>query len=294
MNKPLHCKSFSEYELLDCGNQYKLERFGEFVLSRPEPQAIWSISQSEEEWMNNTHVHFNRDNSNPEKGNWSKKRPMPDQWKVNYHYKSMRLIFRLGTTSFKHIGLFPEQAENWNFIFDQVSVLKSQKLEVKVLNMFAYTGGASLAAKAAGADVVHVDSVKQVVTWSKENMELSGLEGIRWVVEDAMKFVKREQKRGSIYQGIILDPPAYGRGPDGEKWVIEDDLNEMLKICSQLLDKTGFLVLNLYSMGYSPIIAQTLVKSHFGNDIKIDFGEMYFEDKFNKQMPLGIYARFCR
>lgn len=294
MNIPLHCKSFSDYELLDSGNQYKLERFGEFVLSRPEPQAIWSISQSEEEWMNNTHVHFNRDNSNPEKGNWTKKKPMPDQWKVSYHYKSMKLIFRLGTTSFKHIGLFPEQAENWNFIFDQVSVLKTKKQEVKVLNMFAYTGGASLAAKAAGADVVHVDSVKQVVTWSKENMELSGLEGIRWVVEDAMKFVKREQKRGSTYQGIILDPPAYGRGPDGEKWVIEDDLDEMLKVCSQLLDKTGFLVLNLYSMGYSPIIAQTLVKSHFGKEIRIDFGEMYFEDKFSKQMPLGIYARFSR
>ncbi|MFN0049895.1 MAG: class I SAM-dependent methyltransferase [Cytophagales bacterium] len=293
MNIPLKCRAFAEYELIDCGNNYKMERFGDYILSRPEPQAIWSISQKEDQWMQGVHIHFERDKVNPEKGNWLKKKQMPDQWKVNHEYKNMKLVFRLGTTSFKHIGIFPEQAENWNYIFDKVNELKKDKFEVKVLNLFAYTGGASLAAKAAGADVVHVDSVKQVVTWSKENMELSGLDGIRWVVEDAMKFVKREQKRGSLYQGIILDPPAYGRGPDGEKWVIEDDLDEMLEICSHLLDnKNGFLILNLYSMGYSPIIAQTLVKSHFGHEINLEFGEMYFEDKYKKQMPLGIYARF--
>jgi len=295
MNIPLHCKAFADYELLDCGNQYKLERFGDFILSRPEPQAIWSVSQSEEEWMNKAHIHFERDKTSPEKGLWSKKKPMPDQWKVKYQYKKMKLVFRLGTTSFKHIGLFPEQAENWNYIYDAISELKCKSSDVKILNLFAYTGGASLAAKAAGADVVHVDSVKQVVTWSKENMELSGLDGIRWVVEDAMKFVKREEKRGSIYQGIILDPPAYGRGPDGEKWVIEDHLDEMLAICNRLLNKTnGFLILNLYSMGYSPIIAHTLVKANFGAEVNLEFGEMYFEDKFHKQMPLGIYVRFKR
>lgn len=294
MNIPLHCNAFADYELLDCGAQYKLERFGDYVLSRPEPQAIWSVSQSEDEWMKKTHIHFERDKASPEKGLWSKKKPMPDQWKVNHLYKNMNLVFRLGTTSFKHIGLFPEQAENWNYIFDNVIALKSRLQQVKVLNLFAYTGGASLAAKAAGADVVHVDSVKQVVSWSKENMELSGLAGIRWVVEDALKFVKREEKRGSIYQGIILDPPAYGRGPDGEKWVIDQHLDEMLGHCNRLLDNTnGFLILNLYSMGYSPIIAQTLVKMHFPNAANLAFGEMYFEDTFKKQMPLGIYVRFA-
>ena len=138
------------------------------------------------------------------------------------------------------------------------------KSQFRVLNLFAYTGGASLAAKAAGADVVHVDSVKQVINWSVENMEASKLEGIRWVVEDAMKFVRREVKRGKTYDGIILDPPAYGRGPEGEKWVLEDQINELIMYCSQLLEiSKSFFVLNLYSMGFSPLIAENLIKCHF-------------------------------
>lgn len=294
MNIPLKCQSFKDYELIDSGNQYKLERFGEFILSRPEPQAIWAASQSPEFWNKMSHIHFDRDKTNPEKGNWTKKKPMTDQWKIRHIYKDMKLVFRLGTTAFKHIGIFPEQAENWNYIYDQITSLKQTKDEVKILNLFAYTGGASLAAKSAGADVTHVDSVKQVISWAKENMELSGLNGIRWVVEDAMKFVIREQKRGNVYQGIILDPPAYGRGPDGEKWIIESDLNEILKICSKLLDSTGFLILNLYSMGYSPVIANTLITSNFGKNFTIEFGEMYFEDTFKKCLPLGIYCRFSK
>ena len=158
----------------------------------------------------------------------------------------MSLKFRMGLTSFKHVGLFPEQAENWEFIFREVRRLGAG---ARVLNLFAYTGGASLAARAAGADVTHVDSVKPVVSWARENMEASGMDGIRWIVEDALKFVRREARRGRRYDGIVLDPPAYGRGAAGETWVLEEHINEMLSLCGELLSARGsFLVLNLYSM----------------------------------------------
>ena len=178
---------------------------------------------------------------------------MPEQWRIDYRYRGMSLRMRLGLTSFKHVGVFPEQGENWNFIYDSVAELKARLgREPRVLNLFAYTGGASLAARSAGAEVTHVDSVRQVVTWARENMEASGLDGIRWVVEDAMKFVRREVRRGRSYDGIILDPPAYGRGPEGEKWVLGQDIGPMLECCTRLLSATdGFLVLNLYSMGFS-------------------------------------------
>ena len=198
---------------------------------------------------------------------------------------------RLGLTSFKHVGIFPEQAANWNFIYDCCKDIK----DAKVLNLFAYTGGATLAAKAAGADVTHVDSVKQVVTWSRENMESSGLEGIRWIVEDALKFVQREVRRGNRYNGIILDPPAYGRGANGEKWVLEENITQMLECCAELLEKNNaFLVLNLYSMGLSSTLARTAVRQCFGAPKVEECGELYFEDKAEKQLPLGTYYRFKR
>jgi 23S rRNA (cytosine1962-C5)-methyltransferase len=198
---------------------------------------------------------------------------------------------RLGFTSFKHVGIFPEQSENWDFMVDSISEMKVDKPQV--LNLFAYTGGASVIAKAAGADVTHVDSVKQVITWSKENMEASGLDNIRWIVEDALKFVKREVKRGKKYQGIVLDPPAYGRGADGEKWILEDNLNEMLKCCKELLDeKQGFLILNLYSMGFSALIAETLINQIFKNSFsEKQMGELFLLDKFEKKLPLGVFWR---
>lgn len=292
MNTPIECSSFSQYKLIDSGNRYKLEQFGDYTLSRPEPQALWSPSLNDAQWKKMAHTHFERDKNNPEKGIWQKLKPMPDRWKMTHQHQGMQLQFRLGMTSFKHIGLFPEQAENWNYIYDMISHIKSKEITPKVLNLFAYTGGASLAAKAAGADVVHVDSVKQVVTWANENMQLSSLDGIRWVVEDAMKFVKREQKRGSKYNGIILDPPAYGRGPDGEKWVLEENIDELLSICRQIASENHFfIILNLYSMGYSPIIAGTLLETHFKHLKNIQYGEMYFTDEHKKKMPLGIYAR---
>ena len=165
----------------------------------------------------------------------------------------------------------------------------------EVLNLFAYTGGATLAARAAGAEVTHVDSVRQVVTWSRENMELSGLEGVRWIVEDALKFVRREVRRGSLYRGIILDPPAYGRGAGGERWILEDNIGEMLECCAQLLEPRGaFLVLNLYSMGLSSTLARTAVRQAFGAPREEQWGELCFTDRAGKQLPLGTYYRFTR
>ena len=164
-----------------------------------------------------------------------------------------------------------------------------------MLNLFAYTGGATLAARAAGADVTHVDSVKQVVTWSRENMEQSALEGVRWIVEDALKFARREVRRGNCYDGIILDPPAYGRGANGEKWVLEENIGEMLECCAALLNKEhGFLVLNLYSMGLSALLARTALRQAFGETGKEEFGELYFTDRSGKELPLGTFCRFYR
>lgn len=198
---------------------------------------------------------------------------------------------RLGLTSFRHIGVFPEQGDNWDFIYDRVKQMNSPK--PKVLNLFAYTGGASLAACAAGAEVVHVDSVKPVITWARENMELSRLDGIRWIVEDALKFVKREARRGSRYNGIILDPPAYGRGADGEKWVLEENINEMISTCSNLLDPgENFLIMSLYSMGFSSLIGENLIRSAFGSRETLESGELYLNDAFGKKLPLGTIVRF--
>ena len=229
---------------------------------------------------------------------------MKEQWTIGYEYLGMMLKFRLGLTSFGHIGVFPEQAVNWDFIYDVVRKIKTDQGSssenritkengLRVLNLFAYTGGSSLAARAAGADVVHVDSVKAVVSWAKEIMELSGLSDIRWVIEDALKFAKREVRRGNRYDGIILDPPAYGRGPEGEKWFLQDSINEMIGCCKNLLtDKNSFFVLSLYSMGFSALVADSLVNSHFGHIADKEKGELYFSDQGGRKLPLGTVVRF--
>ena len=306
--------NWKDYELIDSGNLEKLERFGKYVLSRPEPQAVWEKSLSESEWERMFHAKYKRakgidpsGQENSEKGDWKLKQGMAEQWLIHYDYKGMRLKLRLGLTAFGHIGVFPEQAENWNYIYDsirQIMVPPSSPAKkereppasgIRVLNLFAYTGGASLAAKAAGADVVHVDSVKAVVSWAKELMEASGLKDIRWVVEDALKFVRREVKRGNHYDGIILDPPAYGRGPDGEKWFLQESINEMIKFCSQLLQQeSSFFVLSLYSMGFSALIADSLTGTHFGEVKQKEFGELYFPDHGGRNLPLGTVLRFRR
>ena len=288
---------FRDYELIDTGNFEKLERFGRYVTRRPEPQAIWRPSLAEEEWRRLSDASFLRDARSDERGEWRLREGMPSRWTVEYRYRGMRLRMRLGLTSFKHVGIFPEQAANWDFIYDNCLALAGDgRTEApRVLNLFAYTGGATLAARAAGAGVTHVDSVKQVVTWARENMEQSGLEGVRWIVEDALKFVQREVRRGNRYDGIILDPPAYGRGANGEKWVLEEGIGEMLACCAQLLEPgRAFLVLNLYSMGLSSTLARTAVRQAFGAPRTEQWGELCFTDRGGKELPLGTYYRFTR
>lgn len=286
---------FGDYELLDTGDFEKLERFGRYVTRRPEPQAIWHKSLSEAEWQRLSDASFVRDARSEERGEWRLKPQMPDRWTVGYRYGGMSLRMRLALTSFKHVGIFPEQAANWNFIYDACRALGGER-PARVLNLFAYTGGATLAARAAGAEVTHVDSVKQVVTWARENMEHSSLEGVRWIVEDALKFVQREVRRGNRYDGIILDPPAYGRGANGEKWVLEEHIGQMLACCAELLEpKRAFLVLNLYSMGLSSTLARTAVRQAFGVPSGVEqWGELTFTDKGGKELPLGTYYRFMR
>ena len=222
---------------------------------------------------------------------------MPDQWDIRYPLSttgksSASIVFRLGLTSFKHVGIFPEQAVNW----DKIYTFLSHKPKAKFLNLFAYTGGASLAARAAGADVTHVDSIKQVVTWANENMQKSSLDNIRWLVDDALKFVKKELRRGNHYQGIILDPPAFGHGPNGEKWKLEDNIAEMMQSVLQLLDpKEHLLILNAYSLGFSALVPQNLLQgfaTRHGSELAI--GELYLPSKSGIQLPLGVWGSLLK
>lgn len=302
---------WKDYQLIDCGNFEKLERFGKIVMARPEPKAIWDKSLSEDEWNRLMHTRFAPGAGfgkagKEDSGTWKRVKRMDDQWFINYggygaEGPSFRL--RLGLTSFKHVGVFPEQAPNWEYIYSHTKALvEKAKAEgrptPKVLNLFAYTGAASLAAKAAGADVTHLDSVRQVVTWAKGNMENSGLDNIRWVVEDALKFARREAKRGNVYQGIILDPPAYGHGPDGEKWKLDECLNDMLKCVSAILSPTdSFMVLNLYSNGFSAVLGETVVRQNFCLKTgfkEIQSGELVLTDSYGKRLPLSIVVRLSR
>lgn len=281
-----------DYELLDCGGFEKLERFGTHILRRPEPQAVWKKSRNEQEWERLAHASFFRKKGDAEAGTWEIKPGVKDRWWVKYQHGKLKFTMRLGLTSFKHVGIFPEQADNWDFIYSQLSSVEHEI--PRVLNLFAYTGGASLAARAAGAETTHVDSVKQVITWSRENMEASQLNDIRWVVEDAFKFVQREVKRGKTYHGIIMDPPAYGRGPDGEKWLLDKQIDELMGLCAQLLEpKNAFLITNLYSMGFSPVITETLIHSHFKNPA-YHSAELILKDSHGKMLPLGTVLRLVR
>ncbi|MEY3644856.1 MAG: hypothetical protein RLZZ207_1551 [Bacteroidota bacterium] len=283
---------WTDYELIDTGGFEKLERFGKFILSRPEPQAIWDKSLPDTDWKKLAHAHFAKEKNNPEKGQWQQLKAMPDHWQLPYeNAEGLRMILNLSQTSFKHIGVFPEQAVNWDYLYRKLKAFPTPK--PKVLNLFGYTGAASVAARAANAEVSHLDSVKQVVTWTKHNMESSGLDGIRWIVDDAMKFIKREARRGNVYQAIVLDPPAYGRGPEGEKWILEEQINEMLKTCKEILDpKDHLLLLNMYSLSFSSLIAANLVQSNFGAVKHAEQGELYLQETQGKKLPLGIFYRF--
>lgn len=304
-------QKWSDYELIDSGEFEKLERFGKYFIIRPEPKALWSRQLSEREWMTMAHTRFTTGagfgkSGKEDSGTWHQLKKMPEQWIISYKKGGLDFNLRLGLTAFKHVGVFPEQAPNWDYIYKEtLDIAKKNKAAgmapPKVLNLFAYTGAASLAAKCAGADVTHLDSVRQVVTWARTNMELSNLDNVRWVIEDALKFVIREAKRGNRYQGIIMDPPAYGHGPEGEKWKLDELLYDMMCEISRIMAfKDSYLVLNLYSNGYSALLSETLVKSAFGLNLQKDsvaeikYGELFLEDRFKRALPLSVFTRLRR
>lgn len=275
---------WTEYELLDCGLGRKLERFGSIVLIRPEPVAIWTPKWSEAEWLKRAHAECEQLSNN--KAHWKHHKPFNHQWLVSYPLGGRSLKFNLQLTRFKHVGLFPEHFVNWQYTYDAV---KKCGPNAKVLNLFAYTGGASLAAKMAGADVVHVDSIKQVISWAKSNMVASGLKDIRWVVEDALKFVGREHKRGKKYNGIILDPPAFGLGAKGERWKLEDSINELMTKIDGLLDpKQHFVILNTYSPGFTPLVVENILKANLRRSSQIHAKELYLQSETGFKMPTGV------
>ena len=288
--------SWKDYELIDAGDFEKLERFGKYTLIRPEPQAIWKKVLSNEDWKKLAHAKFVREQkdkfrfTDDVKGGWSKGRDMPDSWEVNYQYDDLNLTLRLALTSFGHVGIFPEQGANWNFIYDTIRQWDTPK--PKVLNLFAYTGAASVVARAAGAEVVHCDASRPGLNWANQNMVLNRLSDIRWVYEDAFKFVRREVKRGNRYHGIIMDPPPYGRGPEGEKWTLQEQLDELMHMCSQLLEKTScFLILSMYAAGLSATIGVNVARTYLDLN-RIEAGELYLKSKNDRDLPMGTFLRY--
>ncbi len=247
-------ENFNDYELIDADNGERLERWGDIILIRPDPQIIWNEGHRDERW-NNAHAIYHRSNSGG--GYWETLKRVPDVWSINYG----DLTFRLKPMGFKHTGLFPEQAINWSLA---QKLIKESNREVSVLNLFAYTGGATVACLKAGAKVTHVDASKGMVSWAKENAVASGIadKPVRWLVDDCMKFVKREIRRGNKYDAIIMDPPSYGRGPNGEVWKLEQQLSELLTDVGKILsDDPLFFFLNSYTGGLSPTILNYMVKS---------------------------------
>jgi 23S rRNA (cytosine1962-C5)-methyltransferase len=285
-----------DYELIDCGDGYKVERFGKYVLARPEPQALWHLSKPLEYWAQHADAFFERKKgeiiSNKEdSGSWTKKDAMPNSWTMSCgQFGKTDLKAKLSLTSFKHVGIFPEQFPNWQFIFENIS---QNDYAFPMLNLFAYTGMASLAGAAAGSQVVHVDSVKQVINWSNENRMLSNIApSISWIVEDALKYIKREINRNKKYSAIILDPPAYGRGANGEKWILEKELFDLLLLCKKLLDdKNSFLIINLYSMNISPVLLENILREAGLWSDKSYVFEQTIPYQKDRKLPFGICGR---
>ena len=242
-----YTKDWKDYELLDCSEGERLERWGKVILIRPDPQIIWSTPKDHPMWK---HADARYVRSSQGGGHWEYRRELPEFWKINYK----DLTFKISPTGFKHTGLFPEQAVNWDMMREKIKAAKAEGREVRVLNLFAYTGGATVAAASAGASVCHVDAAKGMVHWARENAELSSLneKPIRWIVDDCKKFVEREIRRGSKYDAVILDPPSYGRGPGGEVWKLEEHVFELVSLVSEVLTEDPlFVLLNSYTTGLS-------------------------------------------
>lgn len=255
---------WNDYEVIDCSKGEKLERWGDYLLVRPDPQVIWDTPKKEKGWRKmNGHYH----RSSKGGGEWEFFQ-LPKEWTIQYSLPiNKKLTFHLKPFSFKHTGLFPEQAANWNWFSQLIADAVSKGRQVKVLNLFAYTGGATLAAAAAGASVTHVDASKGMVTWAKENAISSDLKDapIRWLVDDCVKFVEREIRRGNHYDAIIMDPPSYGRGPKGEIWKIEESVYPLIQLCSQILtDNPLFFLINSYTTGLQPAVLSYMISTVLG------------------------------
>ena len=281
---------WKDYELIDAGNGEKLENWNGVILRRPDPQAIWPVENIDEIWKNPDGFYHR---SHKGGGSWDFKRKLKDFWCVNYK----DLTFKVSPTNFKHTGLFPEQAANWDFAIEKI---KKANRPIKVLNLFAYTGGATMACSYAGAtEVVHVDAAKGMVEWAKENMKLSKLENnkIRFIVDDCIKFVERQIRRGNKYDVIIMDPPSYGRGPNGEKWKFEENIYNLINLCIKVLsDKPLFFLINSYTTGISSSVLENILKLKlvplYPAGI-VDSGEIGLPiTKNNMVLPCGIYGRW--
>jgi 23S rRNA (cytosine1962-C5)-methyltransferase len=281
---------FSAYELIDSGNGMRLERFGKYLLSRPDPEALWLPHLSDEEWGKADAIYVRKAIS----GSWKYKSQFPKSWTIEYG----GLSFELRPTSFKHVGLFPEQEAHWAWLAEKITSRAVHKnVPPKVLNLFAYTGGASLAAARAGAHVVHVDSSKVAIEWARKNAELSGLAGapIRWIEDDVLGFLRREVRRGSTYDAIIMDPPAFGHGSGTKLWKIERDFYELMQLATALLSPEPLaFVVNGYTAGYSPLtLANNLLplKERFGGTL--ESGELALAEKNTERLlPAGVFARW--
>jgi 23S rRNA (cytosine1962-C5)-methyltransferase len=274
-----------KYALIDSGNQQKLERFGDYLIARPCSQALWRPSLSKDQWER-ADAHFSRDGGN----SWTQKTKLPESWVVEIE----NVRFKIAPTDFGHLGVFPEHSLLWK---PMKEIIRKQKLAPQILNLFAYSGGATLAAAQAGARVCHLDASKGMVAWARENAALNGLTSapIRWIVDDVVKFLGREIKRGNQYEGIILDPPSFGRGSQGEVFKIERDIHEILSLCCKVLSKNPlFLIFTTHTPGMTPIVMGHLLKQKMqGLNGRIHTGEMVLPSELGIEIPSGSYAQWC-
>ena len=281
-------KDWKDYEILDMANGEKLERWGNITLIRPDPQIIWKEKSFPEKWKN-ANAKYNRSNTGG--GNWNFIKPLPKSWQIKYK----DLTFNIKPMGFKHTGIFPEQAVNWDWMINKI---RNSNREIKVLNLFAYTGGASVACLKAGASVCHVDSSKGMCEWAKENVTSSGLRErpIRFLIDDVVKFVNREIRRGNKYDGIIMDPPSYGRGANGEVWKFEENIADLVKLCMNVLsDKPLFFLINSYTTGISSQVLENLLRINIPKKVggKFSHGELGLPMTNSKLiLPCGIYGRW--
>jgi 23S rRNA (cytosine1962-C5)-methyltransferase len=282
----LSTKGFSDYELIDTGNGQRLERFGKYILVRPDPQIIWKPQKDDGVWQKADAVYVQQGS----KGSWENKGKIPEKWLLKYK----DLSFYCKLTPFKHTGVFPEQSLHWDFIQDKLNSFNGQ---ANILNLFGYTGIASLAAAASGAKVTHVDASKPSISWARENQESSGLseKPIRWILDDALKFVGREVKRGVKYDGIIMDPPIYGHGPEGETWDFNESFPKLMQLCRNVLSENPlFVIVNAYAISSSSIMLLNVLKDYL-SDLggSFEYGELALQEKDSERsLSTGIFARW--